>query len=486
MMTNYINNRWVAGEGIFFTSVDPAYGKILWEGASASDVQVQQAVTAAHRALPVWCGLSLDERIIYLKKFRDVVGKNQQELTHAISAEVGKPLWESSTETKSVVDKLDLALISYDHRTGVREKDIVGGKVVTCHKPHGVVAILGPFNFPAHIPNGQIIPALLAGNTIIFKPSEYTPHVAHVFMRCWEQVGLPAGVLNMVQGGSDVGQCVIEQSINAVFFTGSYATGKHIHEYFGAKPEVLVALEMGGNNPLTAWNVKDAEAAAYTIIQSAFLTAGQRCTCARRLILPQGQAGDLIVDSLLALMNNIIVGAFNAIPEPFMGPVINVAAAQHMLHIQKTLLEAGAQTLQPITSVKEGTAWLRPGLLDVTAISESKDEEYFGPLLQVIRVNTFEEAILEANNTNYGLSAGLISDSEALFKQYCAEVRAGVINWNRQTTGASGDAPFGGVGHSGNHRPAAYYAADFCAYPVVSVCSSTLALPSTLTPGITL
>lgn len=485
-MTHYINNQWIAGEGKSFTSLDPAYNKVLWEGNSASVAQVEQAVAAAEKALPQWCGLTIDERIAYLRKFRDIVEKNVDELTRAISAEVGKPLWEAATEAKSVVAKLELSLISYDDRTGIHKKAIAGGEVITCHKPHGVVAILGPFNFPAHIPNGQIIPALLAGNTIVLKPSEYTPQVADLFMHYWEQVGLPAGVLNMVQGAGDVGQCLIEQPVNAVFFTGSYATGKHIHEHFGAKPEVLVALEMGGNNPLTVWDIKDAQAAAYTIVQSAFLTAGQRCTCARRLMVPQGKDGDAIIDALLILMKNITVGPFDATPEPFMGPVINPAAAQHVLQVQEALLQQGAQTLQPVTLVTEGSALLRPGLLDVTTLSQRKDEECFGPLLQVIRVNTFEEAITEANNTSYGLSAGLISDSDGLFKQYCWQVRAGVINWNRQTTGASGDAPFGGVGHSGNHRPGAYYAADFCAYPVVSICSPTLTLPPTLTPGITL
>ena len=485
-MANYINKQWIMGEGRTFTSVDPAHNTVLWEGNSASEAQVQQAVAAAHQALPAWCCLPLNERIAYLRKFSQIIAKNQDVLTCTISAEVGKPLWEAATEVKSVIEKLDASLRSYDDRTGLRTKNIADGQVVTRHKPQGVVAILGPFNFPAHIPNGQIIPALLAGNTVVLKPSEYTPQVAHLFMHYWEQVNLPAGVLNMVQGDGEVGQCLIEQPINAVFFTGSYNTGKHIHEYFGAKPEVLVALEMGGNNPLTVWDTKDAQAAAYTIVQSAFLTAGQRCTCARRLMVSQGKEGDVIIEALMDLMNKITVGPFDMKPEPFMGPMINVAAARHVLKVQENLLKEGAQILQPVTTVKEGTALLRPGLLDVSAMTKRKDDECFGPLLQVLRMKTFEEAIKEANNTRYGLSAGLISDNGALFQQYCEQVRAGVINWNRQTTGASSDAPFGGVGHSGNHRPGAYYAADFCAYPVVSVRSPNLALPAKLMPGITL
>ena len=485
-MTNYINNQWVVGEGQPFTSVDPAYNRFLWEGRSASATQVEQAVMAAHKALPQWCSLPIDERIAYLKKFRDIVANHQEALTQAISWEVGKPLWEAATEAASVVAKLDLSLTAYNDRTGIRKEAIAGTEVVTCHAPHGVLAILGPFNFPAHIPNGQIIPALLAGNTVVFKPSEYTPYVTQVFMHYWEAAGLPAGVLNMVQGAGDVGQYLIAQPIHGVFFTGSYATGKRIHEYFSGKPEVLVALEMGGNNPLVVWDVADPQAAAYAIVQSAFLTAGQRCTCARRLILPAGAEGERVMKALLELVQNITVGPYDTRPEPFMGPVIHPAAAQAVLEMQAMLIKAGAHALEPVRLVKEGTALLRPGIVDVTALSEREDKECFGPLLQVIRVKCFEDAITEANNTRYGLAAGLISDSSVLFNQYRSSVRAGVINWNQPTTGARGNVPFGGVGYSGNYRPGAYYAADYCAYPVVSVFSPALALPATLTPGIVL
>ncbi len=488
MNTHYINGQWQAGESDTFTSVNPATGEILWQGQAASIEQITAAVAAANTAKTTWTALSFKERLHYIEKFKQQLEQHREMLTEAIAQETGKPLWESSTEVGAMIGKLAISISAYEERSGYTEKEMPGAMAITQHKPHGVMIILGPYNFPGHLPNGHIIPALLAGNTVVFKPSELTPMVAEKMLQCWDAVGLPPGVVNLVQGGGAVGQCLIEQEdINGVLFTGSYATGKRLHEHFAGRPEIMLALEMGGNNPLIVWDVADYIAVAYHTIQSAFITAGQRCTCARRLIIPDSTVvGEAIIQVLERAIANIKIGAYQDNPEPFMGPVISEQAVEKVLYTQQQLINAGGKVLIEAKSLKSGTGFISPGLLDVTAIQERADTECFGPLLQVIRVKDFDAAIIEANNTAYGLSAGIFTDNAELYQQFYQASQAGIVNWNRQLTGASGAAPFGGIGHSGNHRPSAYYAADYCAYPVASMQAEKMILPEQLTPGITL
>ncbi|MNZ43808.1 N-succinylglutamate 5-semialdehyde dehydrogenase [compost metagenome] len=337
------------------------------------------------------------------------------------------------------------------------------------------------------MPNGHIVPALLAGNTVVFKPSELTPKVAELTVKCWIEAGLPAGVLNLVQGAREAGVALAANpGIDGLFFTGSSRTGNLLHQQFAGRPDKILALEMGGNNPLVVDEVKDLEAAVYTIIQSAFISAGQRCTCARRLLVPQGAWGDALLQRLVQVCKNIAVGAFDQQPAPFMGSVISLAAAKALLDAQAQLLGNGGVSLLSMTQPQATAALLTPGIIDVTAVANRPDEEFFGPLLQVIRYSDFDAAIAEANNTQYGLAAGLLSDSHARYQYFWLQSRAGIVNWNKQLTGAASSAPFGGVGASGNHRASAYYAADYCAYPVASLETASLTLPATLTPGVSL
>jgi succinylglutamic semialdehyde dehydrogenase len=243
---------------------------------------------------------------------------------------------------------------------------------------------------------------------------------------------------------------------------------------------------MGGNNPLIVDQLADVEAAVYCIVQSAFISAGQRCTCARRLLVPQGEWGDSLLARLVNVTASIKVGAFDETPAPFMGSVISLQAAEHLMKAQERMLDKGATALLAMTQPLKAAALLTPGIIDVSAVAERADEEFFGPLLQVIRYADFEGAIAEANNTRFGLAAGLLSDSAARYQQFWLHSRAGIVNWNKQLTGAASTAPFGGVGASGNHRASAYYAADYCAYPVASLESERLSLPATLTPGVSL
>lgn len=487
MTTHYIAGQWQAGQGQALQSLNPVTQAVVWEGQGADEAQVQAAVQAARQAFPAWAQLSLDARISVLEAFADQLKANADALAHCIGEETGKPLWESATEVTSMVNKVAISVQSYRERTGEKSGPLADATVVLRHKPHGVVAVFGPYNFPGHLPNGHIVPALLAGNCVVFKPSELTPKVAELTVKCWIEAGLPAGVLNLVQGGRETGVALAANpGIDGLFFTGSSRTGNLLHQQFAGRPDKILALEMGGNNPLVVDEVQDLDAAVYTIIQSAFISAGQRCTCARRLLVPQGAWGDALVQRLVEVSRSISVGAFDQQPAPFMGSVISLQAARALMAAQAELVGKGAVALLEMTQPQADAALLTPGILDVTAVDERPDEEFFGPLLQVIRYADFDAAIDEANNTQYGLAAGLLSDSRARYQYFWLRSRAGIVNWNKQLTGAASSAPFGGVGASGNHRASAYYAADYCAYPVASLETASLTLPATLTPGVTL
>ncbi|WP_035056928.1 succinylglutamate-semialdehyde dehydrogenase [Andreprevotia chitinilytica] len=482
-----INGQWLAGNGAALASVNPVTQAQVWAGHAADAAQVDAAVSAARAAFPAWRDMDLGERIAVMRCFADLLRGNQGELAAIIGRETGKPRWEAATEVTTMINKVDISIRAYEERTGIKESTQGDAIAVLRHRPHGVVAVFGPYNFPGHLPNGHIVPALLAGNTVIFKPSELAPLTAQRTTELWLAAGLPIGVFGLLQGGRDTGQTLAAHpQLDGLYFTGSAATGYHLHQAFAGHPDKILALEMGGNNALLVDEVTDIPAAIHHVLQSAFVSAGQRCTCSRRLLVPQGKWGDGFIAALKQASEALRVGAWDENPPPFMGSVISLAAANALLAAQAKLIALGGKPVLSLRRLQEGTALLSPGLIDVTAIADLPDEEYFGPLLQIQRYASFDEALRLANATRYGLAAGLLSDSAERYRLFWREVRAGIVNWNKPLTGASSAAPFGGVGASGNHRPSAYYAADYCAYPVASLEAETLALPPQLPPGMSL
>lgn len=480
-----INGLWMTGHGPALESIQPVSGDVVWQGNSANAADVDAAVREARAAFPAWRRKTLAEKQAIVEAFGEQLEAHKEELAHIIGEETGKPLWESRTEVGAMMGKIAISIKAYENRTGFSESEVPGGQAVLRHRPHGVVAVFGPYNFPGHLPNGHIIPALLAGNTVIFKPSEIAPGVAELTLRLWMNAGLPEGVINLAQGGKETGVALANHpGIDGLFFTGSSNVGHLLHQQFGGQPEKILALEMGGNNPLIVQDVADIDGAVHHAIQSAFLSAGQRCTCARRLLVARGEAGDRFIDRVVAVAKGIQVGRFDADPQPFMGAVVSNATADSLLKAQESLLEKGGQSLLEMHRVEPDTAMLSPGIVDVTSIQDQVDEEFFGPLLTVIRYDSFDEALAIANATRYGLSAGILTDDRALYERLTEEVRAGIVNWNRPLTGASSAAPFGGVGASGNHRPSAYYAADYCAWPMASLEAEKSTMPETLAPGL--
>ena len=479
---NLINNEWVSNSNDIFESTNPYDNNVIWEGYAANLEDVNLAIYAASKS---WAILDLSKRQNFIKKFINILKENKELFANALAMEVGKPIWESKTEVDAMIAKYDISVTAYNERTGIKEtQGDISSKLI--HKPHGVLAVFGPFNFPGHLPNGHIIPALLAGNTIVFKPSELTPFCGELLVKLWIDAGLPKGVLNLVQGSKDTGEMLVShKDINGVLFTGSYNTGLNIRKNLVNKLDKMLALEMGGNNPLIVSNIKNLKAGVYNTIISAFISSGQRCTCARRLLVPQNNFGDEFVDLLIKTSKNIRIGSPIKDNNIFMGTVISKSSAQQLSSYYQKLINSGGDDLLSMKIMKEDSALLSPGIVDISNIKNTNelDKEHFGPLLSISRYTNFEEALNLANNTNYGLSAGLISDNKLEFDKFLFEIKAGIVNWNRPTTGASSSMPFGGVGLSGNHRPSAYYAADYCAYPVASMMSENL-LPDILMPGV--
>ena len=444
-----------------------------------------QWCAASGPAFASWSARPLDERIGIARRFAALLNEHKETLARTIGRETGKPLWEARTEAASMAAKVAISITAYGERTGEKRTPMADGIAVLRHRPHGVVAVFGPYNFPGHLPNGHIVPALIAGNAVVFKPSELAPEVARATVELWREAGLPAGVLNLVQGERDTGIALANhRQIDGLFFTGSSDTGTLLHRQFGGRPEIVLALEMGGNNPLVVAPVEDIDAAVHHAIQSAFLSAGQRCTCARRILVPADAFGERFLARFVEVSSRITVGEYDAEPQPFMGAVISARAAGKLMDAQAQLLARGARALLPMEQRDPALGFVTPAILDVTGVADLPDEEHFGPLAQIIRYADFDDAIAQANNTAYGLSAGLLADDEALWQRFTREIRAGVVNWNRPTNGASSGAPFGGAGRSGNHRPSAYYAADYCAYPMASVESAQLQMPASVSPGL--
>lgn len=468
-----------------FASYNPATGEKIWEGKLFQENDIEKAVLSAENAFNTWSKLSFEERVSHLRNFEKKLIQEKELLSETISKETGKPLFDSKSEVEAMINKINISIHAYLDRCRELKKQLPQATSITRHKPHGIVAVFGPYNFPGHLPNGHLVPALLAGNTAIFKPSELTPLTAEITLNIWKQSGLPKGVIELVTGDAKTGEMLAAHpKVNGIYFTGSYKTGQILLNRFHQQPEKILALEMGGNNPLVIHEISDLKSACYLTIQSAFLSTGQRCTAARRLIVVESPKNRKFVEELIFAIKKIKVGSYLDQEEPFMGPLISMKAAEDIVEKENSILLKGGQSLVPLKWLKKGYPFLSAALIDVTNVNNLEDEEIFGPLLQLKFVKDLESAINEANLTKYGLSSGIFTEKKEDYEKFYQNIQAGVINWNCSLTGASSENPFGGIRHSGNFRPSAYYAADYTAYPVASMESEKLLLPQKLLPGI--
>ena len=468
---NFIGGRWHSIAGDAVASTNPSNpDEIIWQG-SPSPAHVDDAVNAARSALPAWDSLSLDERIDYLRRWQDVSTKNAERMARLITAEMGKVLSESLFEAKALAGKVDITLEEFSLGR-VRDYQVAVTDTRSGHcrfKPHGVMAVIVPFNFPAHLANGHFVPALLMGNTVIVKPSERTPAVGQLLGEMMQEAGLPDGVFNVVQGAGDISaKLVSHDGINGVLFTGSWNVGRKILQANLDRPGRIVALEMGGNNPAVIMNDAHLKQAVLENVRAAFSTTGQRCTCTRRIIV-QSTIAEKFIPAFCKAASTLVIGPGDSTDPVFMGPLAVAEGVDNVLAFQQQLVEAGGRVLLEAARIDRPGHFITPGVVEVEQFSIDRDCEVFGPLAQISIVDSLDQAIEQANATNYGLAASIFTTDDASYERFFREVNAGCINRNTGTAGASSKLPFGGLGHSGNNRPAAAFSVDYCAYPVANM-----------------
>ena len=469
----YTNGKWTKGKGTSFSSFCPVDNKLIWDGDYASNSQVLSAISSANAAFPEWNKRGLNSRLKIIKRFYDLLEINKEKIKDLISLETGKEAGDSLSEVGASIAKYQNSINAFHLRTGKASNPLGKNIQVTYHKPHGVLNVIGPFNFPFHLPNGHITPALIAGNVVIFKPSEHTPLVGELMVKLWHEAGIPDGVINLLHGSKEVVRSLAKHpKTNGLLFTGGHIAGMSLSKLMASYPHKILALELGGNNPLVVWNTRKLIKASELIFESAFISTGQRCTCARRLILQDSKSSKKIIE--LIKKKSKLLSYTESSKNYYYGPLISKAAVKSFIDFQDLLIKAGGKVILKGKHVKSKGNYVTPSIIDMSGVKKLFDKEMFGPMIQIKYVNSFSEAIYEANNTSFGLSAGLISDKKELFDNFVNEVSAGIINFNTTTTGASGSAPFGGSGMSGNLRPAGFYAADYCAWPVASVINENL------------
>jgi succinylglutamic semialdehyde dehydrogenase len=444
--------------------------------------QVERAVEAARSAQRGFGALPAPDRARLVRRIGAILKEHEEDLARAIALDVGKPLWEATLEAQACSAK---AAITADEGLKLVSPFPAPGQAgAECRfRPLGVLAVLGPFNFPVHLPNGHILPALACGNAVVFKPSEIAPQAAEVYARCLEEAGVPRGVFNLVQGGPAVGAALSSHpGVDGVLFTGSWSVGQAI-ERANLGQTKLLALEMGGKNAAVVLADADWEKAVYDVLFSAFVSAGQRCTAASRAIV----VGDArrFAARIVQLAEKLSVG--HPLDEGvFMGPLSSPAALEKF---EEGVQVSGAETLLQ-------TRRLAPRGLQGCYASPSvhfveqrrgnayEREELFGPDLAVYPARSEEEALQIANATDYGLAASVHTRSEEAFDRCQRALECGVVNWNAPTVGASGRLPFGGLKRSGNHRPAALWSTLYCASPVAVMRGAAALDRKKLAPGV--
>jgi succinylglutamic semialdehyde dehydrogenase len=462
--------------------------------------QVDAAVLAAREAQPAFAARPATDRAELVRAIGAVLKRHEEELARAIALDVGKPLWEARTEAQACAAKATISaddglrLVSPFPAPGQTPGEV--GKLqpgmAECRfRPLGVLAVLGPFNFPVHLPNGHILPALACGNAVVFKPSEVAPHAAELYARCLQEAGVPDGVFNLVQGGARTGAVLAaHEQVNGVLFTGSWGVGQAIARATLGQTKLL-ALEMGGKNAALILEDADLDKALYDTLFSAFVSAGQRCTAASRaIVVGEPARADAFARRIASLAARLKVG--HPLDDGvFMGPLASEAA---LLKFEQG--QPGPQKAQTVETVLASRrveprglhgCYITPGVHRVHQRTGSayEVEELFGPDLAVHAAASVDEALQIANATAYGLAASVHTASRETFERCLRDLECGVVNWNAPTVGASGRLPFGGLKRSGNHRPAALWSTLYCSAPVAVLTGEATLDPKKLAPGVT-
>ena len=454
---NYINGKWVKGRSTFQT-INPANEELVAEIAQAEISDVGAAVSAAAEAFKSWRLVPAPLRGELLYRVGDILKQRKEELARLLTQDMGKVIAEARGDVQEAIDMAYFMggegrrLLGY---TAPVEMPNKFGMAV--RDPSGVVGLITPWNFPIAVPSWKIFPALVAGNTIIWKPSRETPAISAAFVQVFEEAGLPAGVFNLLLApGAEVGKALVEHpGVRVLSFTGSTTTGRAIAES-AARLNKKVSLEMGGKNAIIVLDDANIELVTDATLWAAFGTSGQRCTAASRLIVQKGIANQ-VKESLVQRTRTLKLG--NGLEETVqIGPVINKVALNRIHNYVQIGQKEGARALvgASVADVNGKGFFYSPTLFDgVKPGSTLEAEEIFGPVLSIIEVDSFEEAIEVNNRSQYGLSTSIFTQDVNRAFTAMRDIFSGLVYINHGTTGAEIQFPFGGVRGTGNgHREA--------------------------------
>ena len=442
---------------------------------------VSAAIERARAAFPAWRDAGFEKRAAILRRFRDITAAAREQLSTLIAREVGKALWDARGEANLVPAKVDVSL---DEGMRVVETLEAGAGIRATYHPRGVLAVLGPFNFPAHLPNGHIVPALATGNTVVFKPSELAPGVGEWLVRAYEKAGVPPGVVQVVHGMRDTGEALAQHpDVDAVLFTGSYATGRAIEAAAIDQPGKLVALEMGGRNAILIMADADLDLAVAETALSICATTGQRCSCASRLFVAESLI-DEFAEKLSTVLRGVVVGD-PLVEGTFMGPLICDSARARIDHYRALTGEAGGERLLCVEPDRP-SPYVGPGLARFARCEQQhpmQREEIFGPEAALYPITCLDQGIAAVNDSDYGLVASVFTKQRASYQHCVGRIETGLLNWNKGTIGASGKLPFGGNKKSGNQRPAGVTASLYCTSAQAHLENEAPFDPASLPPG---
>ncbi len=435
---------------------------------------VNQACESAQKAFVEWSVLGIEKRMEILRKVQEKFIEKEEAFAEVISRETGKPLWETKTEAKAIVGKFS---ITFEHSLELVKEVRLENALPNVdgfirYRPRGVFAVLGPFNFPAHLPNGHIVPALVTGNCVVFKPSELTPATAQLMAECYSEAGVPDGVFNLVQGKGDIGKrLVTHKKVDGILFTGSYQTGLKIAESTINDYWKIRALEMGGKNSTIIWDDADMEKAIYESVLGVFMSSGQRCSCTSRIFVHKKKV-DEFVEKFYQKAKNLSIGHWSE--NPFMGPLINEKSQDTYIRFQDIAVREGAEKIMRGKALEKEYKgyYVTPSIYKVkqySAKSIYQNTEIFGPNAAVYEIDDVEEAVDISNASGYGLAMAIFTKDRKKYEICLQRAKVGLLNWNRTTNGASSRLPFGGYGKSGNDRPSAHFAVYYCTAPVASL-----------------
>lgn len=452
---------------------------------------VDKACRAAKEAYLPWAKLSMEERKNYLLRLKDIFVSHESEMAEVIARDTGKALWDATTEAKALAAKVTITLneslkLIQEERIANALPQVDG---VIRYRSRGVMSVIGPFNFPSHLPNGHIIPALIAGNTVVYKPSDQTPAVAQLYAQMIEKAEFPPGVFNMVHGEAETGRRIVaHELVDGILFTGSYEVGLKIKQETLNHYWKILALEMGGKNATVVWDDADIDKAIYETLVGAYMSTGQRCSGTSRVIV-HDKIADQFTDRFYQAAKKLSIGHWSK--NPFMGPLINSGAVEKYIRFQEMANRENCESLMRGKALELDYKghYVTPSIHLVKSFDPKslyQKTEIFGPNVAIYRSSDFEKALEIVNSTGYGLVMALFTKNKELYETALLKARVGLLNWNRTTNGASSRLPFGGMGKSGNDRPSAHFAIQYCTVPVASLEDPTELDKSKLLPGVVL